>query len=429
MITLKNTFKISILSLAMISAMPAIAAKGQGSAEILQLRQEVQALRLLIEQQQASQQQTLLDISNIQEAAKNQNLARSANPTLASNAEVNFYGNIRMDASYQVQGSAASRLYNNINKVPLQGNGEARDRLKSTLSATRLGVDLKSQVSGKDVIAKLEADFLGGANLDTLRIRHAYINYENWLIGQTWSNFAVPDYMPETIDALGYVGGAVKRTPQVRYSLAFNPSTTLVLAAEDPNDTTSKMRIPAVTARLNHQINKDGRISLRAMTNEKKTDTDKTLAWGVGLGLQYKLTPSTTLKADYYHVKGDASFVSWANPGLSTDVNGQIVDENEFDSITVGLTQSFNEKWRGTLGFGYMNAEISDRYKANIANKTEVNKQLWQGWANVFYNPVKPVSFGLEYVYGERHAIQSVVPNGSKTGEDNRLNAVAIYNF
>ena len=28
-------------------------------------------------------------------------------------------------------------------------------------------------------------------------------------------------------------------------------------------------------------------------------------------------------------------------------------------------------------------------------NLTAVNKDLWQAWANVFYNPTKPLSFGL----------------------------------
>lgn len=47
---------------------------------------------------------------------------------------------------------------------------------------------------------------------------------------------------------------------------------------------------------------------------------------------------------------------------------------------------------------------------------------------SVFYSPRKPLSFGLEYVYGEREAFGEAA-NGSKTGEDNRINAVAIYNF
>ena len=64
----------------------------------------------------------------------------------------------------------------------------------------------------------------------------------------------------------------------------------------------------------------------------------------------------------------------------------------------------------------------------SATDKTKANKDLWQAWANVFYNPTKPLSFGLEYVYGEREAL-GAAPNGSTKGEDNRVNAVAIYSF
>ena len=40
----------------------------------------------------------------------------------------------------------------------------------------------------------------------------------------------------------------------------------------------------------------------------------------------------------------------------------------------------------------------------------------------------KQNSLGVEYVYGEREAFAPAA-NGSKKGEDNRVNLVAIYNF
>ena len=423
MIDSRQVMKLSFLSIAITMSTQNVVHAAEQS-EIEQLRQEVQALRTLVEQQQLKQNETSVKLQQVQHQAVVKTPAAKD-----KNTSLSFYGNIRMDASYQAEGSSAARLYNNINKVPLRGVNESSDRLKSTLAATRLGMDVQHQLGADKVSGKLEVDFLGGANFDNLRIRHAYINYKNWLVGQTWSNFAVPDYMPETIDALGYVGGAVKRTPQVRYQFGFAPTTALILAAEDPGDASSQMRMPAVTARLNHQLNDDAKFSLRGMVNEKRTSTDDTVAWGAGLGLQYKLQPETTLKADYYHVKGDSSFVSWTNPGFTANAAGQILDENEFDSITVGLTQQFNPQWRGTLGFGYMSADVSDRYKTGSGFMlTDVNKELWQGWVNAFYSPVKPVSLGVEYVYGERKAV-AAASNGETKGEDNRVSAVAIYNF
>ncbi|MEN8391401.1 DcaP family trimeric outer membrane transporter [Acinetobacter indicus] len=411
-----------------------VMANAQSSQEVEQLRQEVQQLKALVHQYAQQNQTVQANLNQLANTAVQPPVAQKASTEkrglgmTLGNAEFNLYGNVRMDGSYQVEGSSRDLPYNHINAVALEGNNESSDRLRSTLSATRLGLDFKSPVGDQAVKGKIEVDFLGGSNFDNLRIRHAYLNYGNWLIGQTWSNFAVPDYMPETVDALAYAGGAVKRTPQVRYTAKFSPQTNLVVAAEDPKDNSITQRLPALTARLNHQFADNMSVSARAMGHEKRINSDEEMAWGVGLGAKYDVTPSTTLKADYYHVKGDSSFVSFANTGTIQGANG--LEQSEFDSITVGLTQKFNEKLRGTVGYGYMSFDQdADYLAATPADKrTGVNKDLWQAWANVFYSPIKPVSLGLEYVYGEREAVVPAA-NGSKTGEDNRINMVAIYNF
>ena len=394
--------------------------------EVEQLRNEVKQLREMIEQQQQVQNKQIVALENnvktaqVVSQAKDQSFARTK-----AGAEVTLYGNIRADLLYQSEGGSADRLYNQINSVPLKGHNESSDQLKSTLAATRLGLDFKT--ADKDISGKIEVDFLG-AN-DGLRIRHAYFNYGQWLIGQTWSNFAVPDYMPETIDALGYVGGAVKRDAQIRYTHKFNAETQLVTALEDSKDALSNMRIPVLSTRLNQSFaDRAGILSLRGMVNEKRTVADNELAWGVGLGAKYDISAKTTLKADYYHVKGDSSLVSWTNQGFTIDANKNIMSLNQFDSITVGVTQQFNSQWRGTLGYGYMKADENQDYIRYLSDPSKANKTLWQAWANVFYSPKKPLSFGLEYVYGERKAFVAA-PNGQDTGEDNRFNAVAMYNF
>lgn len=401
-------------------------AHADSMTEVEQLRNEVKQLREMIEQQQQVQNKQIVALENNVKAAqvvsqaKDQSFARTK-----AGAEVTLYGNIRADLLYQSEGGSADRLYNQINSVPLKGHNESSDQLKSTLAATRLGLDFKT--ADKDISGKIEVDFLG-AN-DGLRIRHAYFNYGQWLIGQTWSNFAVPDYMPETIDALGYVGGAVKRDAQIRYTHKFNAETQLVTALEDSKDALSNMRIPVLSTRLNQSFaDRAGALSLRGMVSEKRTVADNELAWGVGLGAKYDISAKTTLKADYYHVKGDSSLVSWPNQGFTIDANKNIMALNQFDSITVGLTQQFNSQWRGTLGYGYMKADENQDYIRYLSDPTKANKTLWQAWANVFYSPKKPLSFGLEYVYGERKAFVAA-PNGQDTGEDNRFNAVAMYNF
>ncbi|HAV5631232.1 TPA: hypothetical protein JI145_20385, partial [Acinetobacter baumannii] len=105
--------------------------------------------------------------------------------------------------------------------------------------------------------------------------------------------------------------------------------------------------------------------------------------------------------------------------------NKEILAKNEFDSITAGITQQFNSKWRGTFGYGYMKANKDNQYMNTL---TTGNKELWQTWVNTFYSPLKPVSFGMEYVYGERKTFNTDTSDSQK-GKDNRINVVASYNF
>lgn len=413
--------------LLLLSAAIAVSSMGHanGDNEIEQLRQEVQQLRQLVQQYGEQQRLTQYQVAApqhpvVSSAAKNSALSLSTK----GGAELKLYGNVRADGSYQIEGGPGSSPYNQIANVALEGEPGYKDRLKTTLAATRLGLDFAAPVNDAKLTAKVEVDFLG-AN-DNLRIRHAYLSYNDWLVGQTWSNFAPPDYIPETVDAMTYAGGAIKRTPQVRYTHKFSPETNVVVAVEDPKDASSTMRLPALTTRLNHQVLDNMQVGLRGMVNEKRTDADTTTAWGVGLGTKLDITPSTTLKADYYHVKGDSSFVLSSNQGFAQDNNKNIVDENEFDSIIVGITQKFNEQWRGTLGYGYMKSDDNDNYLSYATGN--LNKELWQTWANLFYSPVKPVSFGLEYTMGERKTFETP-QQGSRTGDDQRVNMMAIYNF
>src|SRR5690606_23856919 len=127
--TLKRTLLMSMIAMSMggmgVSAQAQTAQNSQ--QEIEQLRQEVQALRALVEQQQ-KQTATLNTAVQTQQAA-----AASAKPVmkLASGAEFNLYGNIRADASYQAEGGSSARMYNQINTVPLEGVGERSDEFKS----------------------------------------------------------------------------------------------------------------------------------------------------------------------------------------------------------------------------------------------------------------------------------------------------------
>ena len=51
-------------------------------------------------------------------------------------------------------------------------------------------------------------------------LRHAYVQWGNWLVGQTWSNFMDVATLPEAVDFIGPTDGTTfVRQPQVRYTM------------------------------------------------------------------------------------------------------------------------------------------------------------------------------------------------------------------
>ena len=422
------TVQKSLLMLSVITVMsPVYAATDQ--AEIAQLRQEVQQLRAML--QQYVQQKAPVQPANPVAVTASPQATETTAPKLnlsKGGAEVNLYGYIRADASYQAKG--ASTMYNNISAVPLEHTAEEaqqKDRLHSTVNVTRLGLNFKTPSDAGEVGGKLEMDFFGGATRDQFRIRHAYITLDQWLIGQTWSTFIAPEYYPETVDAGTFVGGALQRSPMLRYSDKLSANTSFAVAIEDPkytatSDPDNEMRMPALVGRLNHKFDNGSLLSGRTFMAEKKTSTDKEWAWGVGLGGKYQLSPQTFLKADYYHVKGDGRFLLWANNSYVIDDQNNI-QSNEFDTISAGITHQFNSQLRSTLGYGYMKAKDDNRFAEIQKSNLTQNKELWQGWINAMYNPYKPITLGVEYVYGERETFDG------RNGIDNRVNMMATYDF
>lgn len=257
------------------------------------------------------------------------------------------------------------------------------------------------------------------------------------------SNFNAVEYYPETVDASLSVGGSLTRVPQIKYSVPVNSNLNLAFSLEDSKaetvtrtgtqdfttDPDAKLKLPSATGRVNYKFNNGSAVSGRAFVTQKATNhagDDDFLAWGVGLGGKYQASENTLVRVDYNHIKGDTKNLLWSNMAyvfvFVFDDNNKM-RANQFDAITVGLTQKLTPKIRSTLGFGYMKADDSNAFSRLVYNDETQNAELKEGWINIFYNPVKPVNFGLEYMYGERKTFND------KIGIDKRLKFTAIYDF
>ncbi|WHR57078.1 DcaP family trimeric outer membrane transporter [Acinetobacter haemolyticus] len=385
--------------------------------EIQKLRQEVEALKALVQEQRQVQQQQQVQLAEV----KTQPQVTTPVSPLASlkskaGADVNLYGFVRGDANYIIEG--ADDDFNAVSK----STGEAKDKLRATAKTTRLGLDFTTPVGDAKVGGKVEVDFAG--TNEALRIRHAYLTYNNWLFGQTTSNF-LSSHAPEMIDFSTNIGGGTKRLPQVRYNYKLGPTTQLFVSAEEGDSSATddkiKYRLPVLTAKVTQAYAEGkGSASARALVENYKSEKagdDKT-GWGIALGTDFKVADPLKLFADASYVVGDNSYLYGSNTAY-TVVNNDI-EQNEVIAVQVGGTYKILPNLRSTLAYGAHFADDGTDYaKANVT----ANEKVQQAWINFIYTPAKPIDLGVEYINGKRETFEG------KSFKDNRVGLMAKYSF
>ncbi|WP_180174813.1 DcaP family trimeric outer membrane transporter [Acinetobacter sp. YH01022] len=416
------------LALAVTAVMVSTAHAGTAEQkQIQQLRQEVEALKSLIQQQQQVQQQQQTQIEQV----KAQPVQLAAAPAAKSEsaltgfktkagASVNLYGFVRGDANYIIEG--ADNDFNNTHT----STGTTQDKLRATGKMSRLGLDFSAPVGDAKVGGKVEVDFASNDNSksENLRLRHAYLTYNDWLFGQTTSNF-LSSHAPEMIDLNTNVGGGTARVPQVRYGLKLAPATQLFLSAEEGDSTGTgiKYSVPNLTAKLVQGFaDGKGSVSARALVENYKSttaDDDKT-GWGVAAGVNYQVAEPLKVSADVSHVVGNSNYLYGSNSAYVVDPANNSIEQNEFNAVQVGATYKISPKLRSTLAYGTVFADDGNDY-ARLNDGA--NEKVQQAWMNIIYSPAAPIDLGVEYINGKRETF------AGESYKDNRVGLMAKYNF
>jgi opacity protein-like surface antigen len=400
--------------------------------ELAQLRAEVAELKALMQQQQQVQQQQAVQIQQV----KAQPAPVKAESPLSSfksksGADINLYGFVRGDANYIIEG--ANNDFNGVAKVGGTGTNDpasVKDKLLATAKTTRLGLDFNTNVAGDNKLGgKVEVDFAGSTtdSNGALRIRHAYLTYNNWLFGQTTSNF-LSNHAPEMIDFGTNVGGGTNRLPQVRYGFNLAPATKLFIAAEegDSSGTNIKYSVPNLTAKLTQGFaDGKGSVSARALVENYKSADDSDTAWGLAAGVNYQVMDPLKISADVSYVDGNSNYLYGSNSAYVVNTSNGKIAQNEAFGVQVGGTYKFNEKLRSTLAYGALFADDGTDYaRINYERKnTAANEEVYQAWINFIYSPVKPLDLGVEYINGKRDTF------AGDSYKDNRVGLMAKYSF
>ncbi len=307
----------------------------------------------------------------------------------------------------------------------------------STISVrpTRLSLDFRIPYTlVGEVRFYVEGDFFG-TNSTTPRLRHAYAQARNLLIGQTFTNFMDPDASPDGLDFQGPNGMVSIRNPQFRYGFALGPQTTFYISAEKPSSD-----IIFTTAQFNAQPNApspDGAIRLReeferghfqvaglfrsiaAFLPDGKTGS--VFGWGVNTSLGLNTFGRDNLIFAVAFGHGISRYIQDTS-GLGIDAEpASGVNPHLVATPAVGVEASYQHYWFKRLRSSaiYSYAAVND---TDLAAPTTYNHATYTG-ANLIWNPGGSLNVGAEFLYG-----WTMLQNGQSANAP-RIQFSAKYSF
>jgi len=281
---------------------------------------------------------------------------------------------------------------------------------------TRMNLDFRVPTAQfGDIRFYVEGD-LFGTNATTPRLRHAYAQGRNLLIGQTFSNFMDPDAFPDTLDFQGPNGMVSIRNPQLRYGIALSPSTTLYISLEKPSSDVI-FKTPQFSSQPNAP-SPDGAIRLRQeferghfqvaamfrsiaafVTTTPIAKTDSVFGWGVNASTGIELFG-----------KDNVIFAVAAGHGISRylqDTSGLGIDAEPNSSTSlkatpaVGVEAAYQHYWLKKLRSSaiYSYAAVNNTSFLVSATPGTYNHATYTG-ANLIWNPYGSFNVGAEFLYG-----------------------------
>jgi hypothetical protein len=332
---------------------------------------------------------------------------------------LHLYGIAEAHAIHDVKQSSSPDIFTDLTFQPLNSAGGQTGKTQFTAETSRIGFESSTPAARGVISTKIEADFYsyGTDKRNLFRLRHAYGEYDGWLVGQTWSTFMDVDDLPETVDFNGPIGAPFSRRAMVRYAFGDATKGVLVtLAAEDPVDQfgggSINERMPELVARVDKTFGW-GALNLRALTHEKRSPSETRRGYGFGLGGSVKLGDKDTLMGQYTRVDGDVDQLYGSN-GYAIEAQTGAIAFDQSQGLVVGYAHVFSDKLRGNVSTGFI--------RGTSAQAVD-NRTLEEAFLNLIYSPVKAIDLGGEWIYGSRRTF------GDGTGTLSRFDLMARYSF
>lgn len=369
--------------------------------------------------------------------------ARPITPNAVAGTRFLYSGFVKLDALWsdyrdgEIADGSIGRDFYLPSTIPVGGAGEGVD-FDSHIKQSRFIFGTDTDLAGGGLLSsRLEVDLYGSSlgderatNTYGVQVRHAYLQYGRWLVGQTWSNFMDATTLPETADFIGPTDGTVfVREPMVRYTLgnwsfsAENPETTITPFGGGTRIASDDNNIPDFTAAYTWKLG-HGTLRAAALVRQLKYETTGAGAVndttrGAALSLAGKINFG---KHDLrFSITGGEGFGRYVGVNFTNDA--VLTGTGELETISgwaafAAWRQVWNERVRSTLMLSASEYDNDAQLTGGNANKSS-----WSWAVNTFYSPLAKLDLGLELRVAERQ-----IESGA-SGAMRRLHAVVRYSF
>jgi len=373
--------------------------------------------------------------------------AASITPNAAPKTTFLLTGFVKADALWtntnegEIADNTTGRDYYVPSLIPIgdPDNDESWD-LNAHVKQSRLnfGTDTILE-SGDKLSTRFEVDFFGSitgdqrvSNTYAPVLRHAYVTWREWLVGQTWSNFMDVATLPEAADFIGTTDGTTfVRQPQVRWTKggfslsAENRETTITpytaAGAAGSRITSDDGMYPDLTAR--YAFKGDwGHVAIAGLVRELKYENNATdvndskWAGAASLSGKFVFGKDDIRWMALYGNLGRYVGLNFANDAL-LDPDGEIDALDGFAGF-VAYRHMWTDKLRSTFSYAMQSYD----YDSILSDSTALSES--SSWTvNLFYSPFPKLDIGAEY----RDA-QAERENGDD-GDLNRFQLTTKYSF
>jgi hypothetical protein len=285
---------------------------------------------------------------------------------------------------------------------------------------SRMNFDTRWLTDRGTVRVFVEGDFFSDG--DQFRLRHAYAEVGNLIIGQTWTTFTDVAAQPNTLDMEGAVSSVSRRQGQIRWTQPiFCDNLTLAFALEDsqvifqpPSMLSGDPRTesPDAIARLRYSLDW-GRFQVAGVVRELGYQpTGMPVVTGTAKGVNFTgaIFPTEVDKGYFQVMLGEGVGSYRGLPDVAPVAMNQagVVE-------TFGWLIGWTHEWRDDLS---SNVTYSESRVDNLPGQaaTDLHKNNYLA-VNLIWEPIEHMFVGIEYLYGTRADVDG------QFGAANRLQA------